>query len=271
MNITINGLQLGESTDYNIEAPVEGLDMPPIRTSSQNYSGRDGGSVNGQFYSPRLITIPGFLIGGTCDDHDTLRQTLSNSLPIREDLEVIITTFSGDIYETIARVIDFKMPITGPKSSRYKIDLLAPDPFFNNGDLQSLVIPRSLGGGFILPVIFPIVFDAGSSPVTAANASPVEVSPTITIVGSATNPEITNVDTGEKIEFTLTMGVSDTLIIDMGQRTATLNGGSVLGYKTSDSTWFTLAPGNNRFAYFTDNGSDTGVCTMTWNNVVASI
>lgn len=270
MNFTINGLELGPGTTYELSDQIEGLETPPIRTSSQNYSGRDGGRVNGQYYGPRLITLTGFFINGTCLAHETARRTLQEALEIREDLEVEITTFGGTQYVTTARVIDVKMPYNHPKSSRFKIDLFASDPNFYAGEAMEAVILRNTGGGFLLPVTLPIYFSPGSSPTIVNNNGAVAISPIFTITGAATNPEITNMDTGEKVEVNVIMETGDVLIINMQNRTITLNGGSVLGSRSSDSDWFSLPVGQTRLRYDTTDVTDDGVAVVSWRNATLS-
>lgn len=271
MNITIESVQLGDNTDYKLMSPVEGLEMPPIRTAQMNYSGRNGGRVNNQLYSPRLITLSGFILSPTCDDHETARRDLQAALPIREDLDVTVESFDGTEYVTSVRLLDLKMPITSQKESDFKIDLVASDPFLYSSTELSQTIPKEVGGGFTLPVTLPILFAPGTAPTIVNNNGSVEVFPIFTIIGSATNPKITKIDTGEKVELTLTMSGSDELIIDMRQRRITLNGGSVLSLRSSDSDWFWLEIGANELSYDTDNGADTGVATVTWRTGVLAI
>jgi phage-related protein len=271
MNVTINDLVVGEGTDYKISA-IEGLGKPPVRTSSQNYSGRHGGRVNGQFYGPRLITISGFFKHGTCDDHEAARDALNDALPIGEDLETIIERFSGTEGRLTTRVLDLQMPLlTGGKQSDYKIDLFAGDPNFYLGDEIELTIPRFVGGGVVLPVILPATLAAGSGITTANNDGTAVVYPVITITGSATNPKITKFSTGEKVEVSLTMSGGDELVIDLKNHTITLNGGSVLNLRTSDSDWFGLDIGANPMLYETTNGSDSGTAVMKWRNATTSM
>lgn len=271
MNIEINGLILGADTDFKLESPIDGLGIPPIRTSSDNYSGRDGGVITGQFYSPRLITISGFINGGTCSQHESSRRELQNALPIRSDLEVEITTFSGLSYITTVRVLDVQMPIIDPIATKFKIDLFASDPNLYTSLLNSALIPIDTGGGFILPVIFPIVFGAGASPTIVNNTGLVIVYPTLTINGEATNPMITKTETGEKIEMDLSMSTGDILIVNMLDRTITLNGSSVISFRTSDSDWFGLDVGVNHFTFETDDLTETGIASIAWRTAVVSI
>ena len=109
MEIKINDLILGGSQGYQIQAPIVGLEKAPIRISYGNYSGRDGGYVSSQFYSPREIIINGFYIGKTCDHAQQLRRDLTNALKIRETIPIYITGFNGDQYLVEAYISDFKM------------------------------------------------------------------------------------------------------------------------------------------------------------------
>lgn len=272
MIVQIDSLVLG-SGDYNLSDRVEGLDKPPIRTSSSNYSGRHGGRVNGQKYGPRLITLPGFIRSATCTEHDTARATLLDGLPIETDLDITVTLPSGSEFITSGRLIDLKMPhlsSTNPWRSDFKIDILCGDPNLYIGEEITLAIPLFVGGGFVLPFVLPVTFAAGTSPVTATNGGSVLVYPIITITGEAHTPVITKVDTGEKIEVGVTMTGGDVLVIDTrpDRRSITLNGGSVLGYLSSDSEWLSLDVGANRFIFETDDGGDTGTAEMTWRNAV---
>lgn len=267
--ITINNLVFGEGTPYKIEAPLSGFETPQIRTSSENYSGRDGGIVTGQYYSGRQMSIPGFMGEDTCADLTEARRDLMTSLPIRQDLEVELETFDGQTYFTFARVTDIKMDVIAPKHTRYKIELYAGDPnFYDSSTINSVIIPRYVGGGFILPVILPIIFDASATPTIVTNAGTVIAYPTITIVGKTTNPVITKLDTGETVELAITTSSGDVTIIDMYSRTVTLNGGNILPLRSTDSDWWGLDVGDNRIEYRSDDGDDDGVVTLTWRNAI---
>lgn len=271
MNFEINGLLIGAGTMYELESPVEGLDTPDIRTSSNNYSGRDGGIIAGQFYSPRLITLTGFVHNYLCDDQSEARKNFQAALPIREDLDLIITTFTGEQYTTTVRVVDVQLPITDKKISNFKVDLYASDPNLYEIAGFELIIPRTSGGGFILPVVVPIIFEEGGGITNVPNNGSTVIYPTFKIVGSATNPIFTNVDTGEVVQVNITTGPGDELLIDMKNRTITLNGSSVLGYRTDDSSWFGLKVGVNKITYNTDTADDTGQATVKWQNAIQAL
>lgn len=264
-NITIG------SGDFLLSSPVQGLEMPGIRTSKQNYSGKDGGRVNAQYYLPRLITLQGFIAKSTCEDHEQARQDLQSGLPIRTPLTVSINTLGGNTYITTGYVTDFVMDYTSPKASRYKLDLQCDDAYFLSSTLNTQTVEIGSGGGFILETLVPILFGDGVGTVNITNNGSVTVYPTIKFTDSATNPVFTNVDTGESIGFNITIYDGDEIDIDMYNRTATLNGGSILSFRTSTSRWWGLVPGTTKVRYTTDSGDDTGHATISWRNAVLTI
>jgi hypothetical protein len=272
MRANINGFQLGSGSSFKI-SNIEGLSKPPIRTSSQNYSGRHGGRVNRQLYGSRLITVTGWFSHLTCAAHEAARDALESVLPIGEDLDIIIDRFSGTQGFTTARLVDFRMPYAPGglgKLTDYKIDLYCGDPNFYIGDELSATLPLFAPGGVVLPVVLPATFAAGSSDTVATNNGRVLVFPVITLTGEAHNPEFTNTDSGESVAVPVTMSTGDVLVIDMGRRTISLNGGSVIGLATSRQ-WFGLDVGANHIRYETTDSGDDGEAVMTWRNAVESM
>lgn len=91
------------------------------------------------------------------------------------------------------------------------------------------------------------------------------VLPTITITGPAYNPIITNVTTGETIKYYGNVLATQTLIINTNEKTAKLNGTSVI--QNVDGDWLELVPGNNRLTYTIDN-ADMVSATIEWQEIV---
>ena len=76
---------------------------------------------------------------------------------------------------------------------------------------------------------------------------------------------LTNLTTGQAIEFTGNVAVGQTLVIDTGRKTAKLNGTSVLSSISGD--WLMLAPGTNRLVLTTGN-NDAPDATLEWQEIV---
>lgn len=105
----------------------------------------------------------------------------------------------------------------------------------------------------------------GSDVTTVSNNSISNVNPTITITGLAENPQFTNLTTNQTLYYTGNITPTQTLVINVARKTALLNGTSVINKISGD--WPTLAPGNNRLTYTTDN-STAPAAVIEWQEVV---
>lgn len=275
MNVSINNLNIGdESTSIDLLPPVQGLAAPPIRTSSGNFSGRDGGWLSTQYYAPREIVINGMIRGTSCSNAESLRCSLLSSLPIRESLPFVFTTMTGADFYTDVYFINMQMDIVATKYAPFQLTLLAPDPYFYRvGSGSGTTDPtgwftdtlyRIIGGGYVTPYELPVDWAPGSTPTVINNTNDIDVYPQIILEGAFTNPRITNETTGEYIEITATTTSTDTIIIDMYARTVTLNGGSILGSLLIGSSFWSLEPGSNSIALTTDSGSDEDEATIRY-------
>lgn len=102
-------------------------------------------------------------------------------------------------------------------------------------------------------------------PTTVTVDSIDNVYPIWTIKGPATNPQLSVLATNTTIRYTGNVTASQTLVIDMFNKTALLNGTSVIGNIYGD--WVNFAPGNNRVVYTTNN-ADAEPSTIQWQEVV---
>lgn len=279
MNITINGLKLGEDTKFLLQSPISGLSKAPIRTADGDYSGRDGGYVSAQLYGKRLVSLQGWVYGSSCEDNELLRGLLMEALEIRKLLPVYIRTFAGDYYLMMAYVTDLKMDITSQRVSAYKIDLLAPDPYLydvgdgedpDSGWIQQ-TISKAVGGGYVFPYVLPVNWQAGISNSIVTNLGDSMVYPQIVLTDKWTNPTITNITTGQHVTLNMTTSVGDVLIIDMDRRTITLNGGSVIANRTTDSFWWGLLVGDNAIELTSTSGTDNNTAVVRWRTRYSGI
>jgi tail protein len=275
MKFDLNGITLGDNSKYQIQAPISGLGKAPIRMGSGDWSGRDGGYVSSQFYSSRVIVINGFYIGGTCEEADALRLGLTEAVPIRQSIPLYITTFSGKLLFTQTYIRDLKMDITNPLVGEFQITLVAPDPFlYDAGDgidpdsgWQEVPIYKLIGGGYVTQYNMPVQWTPGTTPTVAMNNGDVMIYPQFKIVGQVQNPIIYNMTENKFVQINVTTASpTDEIVIDMGQRTVTLNGGSILSFRTLDSTWWGLRPGGNTIQFESDGSGDVNFGTLRWRN-----
>lgn len=259
-----------------LDEPIDGLTLPPVRTSSGNYSGRDGGYIGAQFDGMRLITLTGRIFSQTAAGLETARKALAAAVPKGVPLQLLITTDGGSLYLIYCYYDNLLMPINRTKSKApFNLSLIAPDPnIYDNsaGGLNSATVPLSLGGGITWPITWPIVWNGGALPTTINNSGTVALYPLITLTNQMTNPMITNTTTGQFFFLQgLTTTAGDVLVIDMKNHTVLLNGGSVLPYVTLPSTWWPLITGNNTIKLSSGNSGDTVTALVQWRSAVRGI
>lgn len=83
--------------------------------------------------------------------------------------------------------------------------------------------------------------------------------------GPAVNPQLTDITTNTTISYDGTVTASQTLTIDMFNKTATLNGTSVISRVSGE--WVYLKPGQNRMAYTASN-QDAPDSKIRWQEIV---
>ena len=258
VKILLGGIEFGDKySDCYLNPPVSGLFIPPIRTSSGNMSGRDGGWVSSQFYGMREIVLNGTII---CPDAYGKLCELQHSIGIRELLPMYVMIDGTDTYLTEVRLTDFKMDLNDLEQYEFEITVVAPDPSFYvsnpddpNAGWVSETINARVGGGYETPFVLPVTWEAGSTLTVINNTTNFVVYPQIILTGAFTNPRITNLTTGDYIEAGITT-TTETIFIDNKQHIMTLNGGSILPYM--DGSWWGLVPGQNTIELSSDGGSD---------------
>lgn len=274
MIVGLNGFILNSPTDASVrvylDEPIDGLAIPAIRTSSGDFSGRDGGYVGAQFYGRRFISLTGRIFAQSALLLEQSRRDLQAVLT-SPPLAMTITTNAGSQYLLTCYLDSFDMPITrAMTSARFSITLIAPDPvIYDNaaGGSLTATVNLALGGGFAWPITWPIVWAAGAPPTVVTNTGEVVLYPKITLTGKMTNPKIMNNTTGEFFTFTgFTTTTDDVVVIDMKNRTVLLNGGSILPFASSTSRWWALLPGNNDITLTSSDSSDTVVATIEWRS-----
>lgn len=111
------------------------------------------------------------------------------------------------------------------------------------------------------------VWEAGSSagPTTVMVDSIDRVYPIWQLTGPATNPQLAVLTTGTTLTYSGSITSTQTLEVNMFNKTATLNGASVIGNVSGD--WVYFAAGNNRVTYTTNN-ADANPSNIYWQEVV---
>jgi len=276
MRIWLNDYELNnpEKRVY-INESIEGLDKPGIRTSKGTNTGQSGGYIGAQQYEPRDVSIQGSIFSNDVSEALQKRREIQSHLPIHPAIiNVRVLDDDGAQYTFNAYLIDFKMPIDrSRKKSLFKIELEAPDPvIYDNaaGAALEATVNQVVPGGLQFTTTSPqfgttMYFSSGSDSTTVDNTSEVVSYPVITIEGKVTDPVFTNRTTGESFRLEgYAVDASAVTVIDMAERTVTLNGGNVFAYAPVDVDWWGLVPGENRIEFTSGSGGDVTSASMTW-------
>lgn len=105
----------------------------------------------------------------------------------------------------------------------------------------------------------------GGGPTTLIVDSIDVVYPIWTVKGPAENPKLSILNTGTTLAYNDNVAEGQTLVIDMFNQTASLNGTSVIGNVSGD--WVIFNPGLNRVTYTTENHS-AQASMIEWQEVV---
>lgn len=270
------------ATDFWLQPGIEGLDAPEYRTGQYDKPGEDGSIISSQFYSGRVVTLPGIVKGNGAAAYEANRKLLSSALTIKRDSNgrpipkrCQFETLSGVTYffdAYVARKPMFSQ--VNVSFSKFLINLVVPKAsIFATGIVTSGAITRPSGGGFILPVILPITSSSstGGSATLTNNGDNVSL-PTLTLTGPLTNPYIRNATINKSMQLTYTIGTGDYITIDMEEKTILLNGSSsVLSAKTDDSEWWGIDPGVNNIIFSSGSNSDTGNLQVSFYEAYAGI
>lgn len=250
-----------------LKNPIEGLEQPNRRVGSYEKPGEDGGRVTSMLHGNRVVTLRGFIQASTVATHEQLRQDLSEAARIVRDANGFpeltlfeFTTSGGEDRQFEAAIQSLVFSADQLNFSEFQMVLLVPEPYISGTDPISVSgIQSPAGGGFVLPVILPIVFasDSGGSQ-EVENVGTAVTWPVLTISGISTNPYIRNATTGKSFQLTYPLVEGDEAIIDMKEKTVLINGGNGIPYKTSESEWIWLEPGLNTIEFVSGSDSDTG-------------
>lgn len=91
------------------------------------------------------------------------------------------------------------------------------------------------------------------------------VFPVWTVTGPAVNPQLSVLTTNTTFKYNGNVSASQTLVVDMMNKTVLLNGVNMIGNMEGD--WASFNPGTNRVMYTTDN-TDAEASVIEWQEIV---
>jgi hypothetical protein len=274
----LNGLLIGKGTPYKV-INIDGLfELPDVLSDDEPRPSVDGErSSNMETLAGRTISMDITMLtdevpGKTADDlYDALQRVTSS----------IRTTFPFKIKRPgfPERSVDVKIrrrafPANYDFSNGMAagaIQLKALDPRIYASDL-SVGGPVGLStviGGLVFPHTVPFDFSSGGvyGIISAFNAGSYETAAVLTVSGgSVTNFTIEHLELGKVLAFTTALASPDSMIVDLGKKTAMLNGIANRRNIMTTAQWFMLRPGNNSIRFNGTLVSGVPQLSAIWRN-----
>jgi hypothetical protein len=247
-----NGVLLNADVPFIDVDSIDGLDQAPMQTSTEDYDNGHGSYLDARWYTGRTIVVKGTIYSAD--------ETLLDQLKMNFEPRVEAIPFYFRHEGMTGPRCSFARPFEGLRYSvdrlraigqtPYQFTLYAEDPFLYSAEAIPVgpvgLFQAGAQGGRTYPRTYPLRYHSGGGvgiPISAIvsnrgnSATPLK----ITLWGPAVSPRVTLVQTGQYIEFDLTLGSSDTLTIDMKNRSVILNNSASRRNKlTSDSTWWSV-------------------------------
>lgn len=246
-------------------------DAPDARTSLVDLPDQDGADDSSTFETSRSITLSGTAIASSWASQNAAKDRLNAVAYTGRGLYPLTVTENHGLVRVayVRRTGSQKIGDRQGYAFDFSIGLVAPDPRRYDANLTTLATGMP---GAVIPVgrtyprTYPVTYPPSVTYQPVVNAATIGTRDTggqITISSGLDNPGVVNVDTGALLQFNLSLGANDTLVIDLQQRTAVLNGtasrrGSLMG----GSSWFLLQPGDNNLR-LTGLPNGTGNPSMT--------
>lgn len=240
----------------------DGWGMGPVNLITEQGPLQHGLTYLDVRLEPRPLTLLLGLKGSSWDDLFNKRQALLDIFKPRVDGQVIKLNYqvNSKEYQIDTRYAQSMGLGSNDIEGFYQkvaITLIAVEPTWYNPAGVAITYGVAAGGGnFSIPL--PIPWPVGSSVIdetkTINNLGTWLSYPVIRLVGPLTNPVITNLTTGDKLDFTgLVLASAEERVIDLsyGQKTVVdEDGNNAINDLTNDSdlTTFVLLPGGNDIA-----------------------
>lgn len=250
------GLDPTTSTSPFIDiTKIDGLDNAPYRVTSRAREGSDGGFLDATFEDMRVITVEGTAYNHDASDLQLLKANFAPS-SVSQPFYVYLDGGAGQRV-VFCKSLGLRYSIDqGMRLNMYslQVQLQAEDPTI----WSDPAITASSGligtyGGFAFNIGFNFGFGtttgtAGSA--AAFNNGDKPADATIVINGPVVNPTIVHDGLGYALAFNASLSATDTLTINLRNRTVLLNGSANRrSWLLGTSHWFLLQPGTNNVLF----------------------
>lgn len=247
-----------------------------LTTAWQQFTVTVNGNWNGSFGTTGVtLTIRQNSVGAATWFLDGICVTRTATAPTRFDGEsewcywngtqhLSASTFDHSLQRLVKLDSDVTPHISGGNDREFvfQAQFFAEDPraYTVHQDLISSTALSTASGGLVFPMKFPFKFTpSGGGTATVTNKGNRPTPPIFRIYGMCVNPAIVNVSTGDRITIAGTIANGDYLEIDVANRTAKLNGGTLQNnlVDSVNTTWYELPRGTTNLQLTSGTFDDT--------------
>lgn len=288
----INNRTLEELELSMIETPfyiLQSIDFGNVESEykSNSFVNQIGEYVSSRTIGQREVEVIGWVVSETIEEMKSRKYFLNSFFNLNDSFSIVYDEYKLDVnLETSIKYTNTKENENNEYMCKFKIDCLAPYPLFLS---KEKIIERSLtiNNMFHFPLIFNSDLNAvgqvggvvfgniiRESVFNSVNEGDVPIGCIIELEATAdvVNPKITSIYTQEFFKIEKTMVAGEKIVINSkpGEKSilGTLNGDETnyFEYKSNDSTWVTLNPGDNVFVKTADSGADSLLFTIYREN-----
>ncbi len=258
-----NGLSWGANTRLRVRN-LQGLGLPPLRTADQPRAGLHGSWGNVDLLDTRQVVIDLIAWADTPADLDDLLASIGQAMAPRSDLQPLWLDNARKLLWVRPRDASWERSyeLRG-RAAEVTLRFDALDPLIYAAQPSTLSASLSgITGGLYVPMLVPMTLSpAGLNEWVVTNDGTVEIWPTVTVQGPASNLWLESLTADRWLKLDLAMSATDQLVVDFAARTVTLDGVNRTGSLVPGSRWWPLLPGANTIRIRSD--ATAGV-TVTW-------
>ncbi|MCX4818357.1 phage tail family protein [Streptomyces sp. NBC_01142] len=287
-HIQFGDLLLGPGTPYRWKNLPGWEDSPAVDSGTVNRSDAHGAYLGRLLAQPRTITLDDIVIRTEPRRMGAAVRALRAATALRDDEQPLVVQLDDELpLLSFARCMRRSIPVG---VGGYAIGIVqgaalqfeATDPrrySLVEQQVEAQLPSAEPGLDWQVPpgperLLYPINFGAPGSTgsLLAVNEGDAPAHPVIAIRGPLSLPSVTNLATGEAIEYDIDLALDDELVIDTREGTVTLNATAARLYtvtaRSVPETLFTLTPGTTSLLFRSAPGATDprASCSIRWRS-----
>jgi hypothetical protein len=259
------------TTGYMVLPGVRGRWLPPVDWVEDGIPYIDGAVLRDVNVRPLEWDLPLLVTGTTpAQLHQRVRDLVTWMAPQRGDGIFVNTAADGETRRLTCRVDSIDFVEDNPPHRRVVVGLHAADPYWYADADETETWSQNFGlPSPPFPVTFPWLFPSNIlfAAATVDNPGDVESWPSWRIVGPGTNPSLRNVTTGETMVFSRTLGLGESILVELTRDAVSITDG--LGTKlfstlSNPSVAWAIQPGINNIQVGMADATSDSYVTLTY-------